>query len=102
MYTLGALLLLATLVGTVIAVVESILATIGLHDTFKNLPLIGAHLGLIISVLVVWFTKAHPAEDWGVKFDDTWVTNVANGAIIYAMIPLKDAVISMVNKGLRA
>jgi hypothetical protein len=30
------------------------------------------------------------------------MTYVANGAIIAGMIPLKDAVISMVGKGLRA
>jgi len=33
---------------------------------------------------------------------DDWMNIVAGGAIIYGMIPVKDAVINMVNKGLRA
>ena len=102
MYTLGALLVLSMLIGAVIAVVESILATVKVHEIIKKVPVIGAHLGLIISILVVWLVKANPIEGWDVTFDDTWMTHVANGAIIYATIPLKDAVISMVNKGLRA
>lgn len=90
------------LIGTVIAVVESILATVGIHDIIKKLPIVGAHLGLIISIAVVWYLGANPIGDWGVEFDTGWMTHVANGAIILAIIPLKDAVISMVGKGLRA
>jgi hypothetical protein len=33
---------------------------------------------------------------------DDWMNIVANGAIVYAAIPLRDAIMSMVNKGLRA
>jgi hypothetical protein len=34
-------------------------------------------------------------------FDQDWQTYCANGAIVMGMIPVKDAVISMVNKGFR-
>jgi hypothetical protein len=36
------------------------------------------------------------------SFSDDWMTYTANGAIVMGMIPVKDAVISMVGKGLRA
>jgi hypothetical protein len=39
---------------------------------------------------------------WGLGMTDQWMVYVANGAIVYGMVPLKDAVVSMVGKGLRA
>lgn len=108
MYTLGALLLLAVLIGAVVSVVESVLSAAGVHDTIKKLPVLGAHLGLIISILVMWFLglkAGNPIAGWWDASDagvDDWAVYVANGAIVYGMIPLKDAIISMVNKGLRA
>jgi hypothetical protein len=102
MYTLGALLLSALLLGAVISVIESVLQLVGAHGAISKLPLIGAHLSLIIAIGMVWLLKMNPIAGWGVSFSDEWMTYVANGAIILGMIPLKDAVINMVNKGLRA
>ncbi|MEN9793054.1 MAG: hypothetical protein RL330_1132 [Actinomycetota bacterium] len=102
MYTLGALLLLSLLLVAVIAVIESVLGLIKVHDTIRGLPVIGAHLGLIIAIGMVWWTKTNPIEGWGVSFEDEWMRHVANGAIIYGMIPVKDAVVGMIGKGLRA
>ena len=102
MYTLGALLLSALLLGAVISVIESVLKLVGAHGAISKLPLIGAHLSLIIAIGMVWWLKMTPIAGWGVTFADEWMTYVANGAIILGMIPVKDAVINMVNKGLRA
>jgi hypothetical protein len=102
MYTLGALLLSALLLGAVISVIESVLQVVGAHGAISKLPIIGAHLSLIIAIGMVWLLKMNPIAGWGVSFSDEWMTYVANGAIILGMIPLKDAVINMVNKGLRA
>ncbi len=104
MYTLGALLLMAVLLGAVIAVVDSVLGLIKLDSVIKNLPVIGAHWGLLISGLMIWLMDYYPAAHWlGDTFPaDMWIQVVANGAIIYGMIPVKDAVVSMVSKGLRA
>lgn len=102
MYTLGALLLLAVLLGIVVSVVDSVLGAIGVSDTIKQLPVIGAHWSLIISILLVWACKLDPILGWNIEFEKDWMTYVANGAIIYGMIPVKDAVVNMVNKGLRA
>ncbi len=102
MYTLGALLLSALLLGAVISVIESVLKLVGAHGAISKLPIIGAHLSLIIAIGMVWWLKMNPIAGWGVSFSDEWMTYVANGAIILGMIPVKDAVINMVNKGLRA
>ena len=102
MYTLGALLLSALLLGAVISVIESVLQVVGAHGAISKLPIIGAHLSLIIAIGMVWLLDMNPIAGWGVSFSDEWMTYVANGAIILGMIPLKDAVINMVNKGLRA
>jgi hypothetical protein len=50
---------------------------------------------------MVWLTDMNPIGGWGMTFGDDWMTWVANGAIIYGMIPVKDAAISMINKGFR-
>lgn len=104
MYTLGALLLMAVLLGAVIAVVDSVLGLLTLDKPVKKLPIIGAHWGLLISVLMIWLIGYHPASGWigDDEFKRSWMAIVANGAIVYGMIPVKDAVVSMVNKGLRA
>ena len=102
MYTLGALLLLALLLGAVTSVIESVLQLIGAHGIVSKLPVIGAHLSLIIAIGMVWLCDLNPIAGWGISFSDDWMTYVANGAIILGMIPLKDAVVNMVTKGLRA
>ena len=99
MYTLGALLLSALLLGAVISVIESVLQLVGAHGAISKLPIIGAHLSLIIAIGMVWLLDMNPIAGWGVSFSDEWMTYVANGALILGMIPMKDAVINMVNNG---
>ena len=36
------------------AVIHSVLGTIGLSDTIGKIPVVGAHLTLIISILMIW------------------------------------------------
>ena len=33
---------------------------------------------------------------------DDWIVIVANGAVVFGMVQVKDAIISMLNRGLRA
>jgi hypothetical protein len=98
MYTLGALLLAAILLGAVVSVIDSVLRLVSVHGVIAKLPIIGAHWGLIISIAMVWLTDVNLAGNWGLSFPDEWMVWVANGAIIYGMIPVKDAAISMINK----
>ena len=106
MYTLGALLLLALVLSSVTNVVDSILGTIGLAGVIKKLPIIGANWNLIVSILLVWVLNELGGTIelawWNTTGWDTWLHVVVTGAIVYGMVPVKDAVISMVGKGLRA
>ena len=38
---------------------------------------------------------------WGIALSDSWMVWLANGAIVMGMVPVKDAVISMISKGFR-
>lgn len=104
MYTLGAILLMSVVLGAVVAVIDSVLGIVKLKDTIGKIPVIGDHWGLLISCLMVWLLgeSAHLAAGWGVEMGDEWMNVIINGAVIYGAMPLKDAVISMVGKGLRA
>jgi hypothetical protein len=101
MYTLGYLLLAALLLGAVTTVVDSVLGTVQLSGIIKKIPIIGSNWGLIVAIAMCWLLKMTPATGWGMTFDQDWQTYCANGAIVAGMIPVKDAVISMVNKGFR-
>ena len=104
MYTVAILIVMAVLLEAVMTVLNSILTTVGVGDTIKKLPIIGANLTLGISILIVWLLKAYPisnfsdATDWA----DEWKNIVVNGAVICGMIPLKDAVFGAIQKGMRA
>ena len=102
MYVIGQLVLLSAVLTAVLAVIDSVLGLVKLNSTVKNLPIIGAHWGLGISILMVWWIDTWPAAGWGLVMKEDWMNIVANGAIVYAAIPLRVAIMSMVNKGLRA
>lgn len=102
MYVLGAILLLAVLLGAAVAVIDSVLSLAKVKDVIAKVPVIGDHWALGVSVLMIWLIDVFPAAGWGVAMDERWMNIIANGAIVYGAIPLKDAVVSLVNKGLRA
>jgi hypothetical protein len=102
MYTLGALLLLAVLLGSVTAVVNSVFGVVGLSATIGKIPVIGAHWGLLVSIGMMAVLDLNIVGGWIPGMTDQWMIIVANGAIVYGMGPVKDAVISMVSRGLRA
>ena len=102
MYVIGQLVLLSAVLSAALAVIDSVLGLLKLGDTVKKLPIIGAHWGLGIAILMVWWIDMWPAAGWDLVMKDDWMNIVANGAIVYASIPLRDAIMNMVNKGLRA
>ena len=103
MYTLGYLLLAALLLGAVMTVVDSVLGTVQLSGIIKKIPIVGTNWNLIVAIAMMAVIDIDVVGGWGVGSDswDQWMVIVANGAIIYSIIPLKDAIISMVNKGFR-
>jgi len=98
----GELVLLAILLGAVTTVVDSVLGTIQVSAIIKKIPIIGSNWGLIVSIAMMAVIDLDVVGGWGIKMTDKWMIYVANGAIVYGMVPVKDAVVSMIGKGLRA
>jgi hypothetical protein len=98
----GELVLLAILLGAVTTVVDSVLGTIQVSAIIKKIPIIGSNWGLIVSIAMMAVIDLDVVGGWGIKMTDQWMVWVANGAIIYGMVPVKDAVVSMIGKGFRA
>ena len=97
MYVLGALLLLAVLLGAVTHVVDSVFRTIGLSPVIAKIPVIGANWGLVVSILMMWLLDINVISGWipGTGSWDDWIVIVANGAVVFGMVQVKDAIISM-------
>jgi len=103
MYLVAILIIMAVLLEAVMTVLNSVLNTVGLGDTIKKLPIIGANLALGISILVVWLLKVYPLNYFlNELWVEDWKNIVVNGAVICGMIPLKDAVFGAISKGMRA
>ena len=100
----GALVLLAILLGVVLTVINAVLDTIGLSGMIKKLPIIGLSWSLIVSILMMRVIGVNVLDYWGLNLSanwDGWMGYVASGAIVYGMVPVKDAVVSMISKGFR-
>ncbi len=103
MYTIAALLVLAIALGGVVTVFNSLLDVLTIKDTIRGHPLIGAHIDAGIAILLVWLLDISLLErflEHSVRAD--WIHIVIDGLIIYGMIPVKDAIVGAITKGLRA
>ena len=98
----GELVLLAILLGAVTTVIDSVLGVVGLSATIKKLPIIGSNWTLIVSIAMMAVIDLDVVGGWGIALSSDWMKWVANGAIVMGMVPVKDAVVSMIGKGLRA
>jgi hypothetical protein len=97
----GELVLLAILLGAVTTVVDSVLGVVGLGAMIKKLPIIGANWTLIVSIAMMAVIDLDVVGGWGIALSDDWMVWLANGAIVMGMVPVKDAVVSMISKGFR-
>ena len=97
----GELVLLAMLLGAVTTVVDSVLGVVGVSAMIKKLPIIGANWTLIVSIAMMAVIDLDVVGGWGIALSDNWMVWLANGAIVMGMVPVKDAVISMISKGFR-
>ena len=97
----GELVLLAMLLGAVTTVVDSVLGVVGVGAMIKKLPIIGANWTLIVSIAMMAVIDLDVVRGWGIALSDNWMVWLANGAIVMGMVPVKDAVVSMISKGFR-
>ena len=100
MYTLGSLILLSILLGAVMPVFHSITRTLKLDGILHRIPVISDHMTLAISILLVWALDLSIVSTMTGNMRESWMTICVDGAIVYGMIPVKDAIVSFISRGL--
>lgn len=100
MYTLGSLILMAILLGAVMPVFNSITSTLKLDGIINRIPVIGAHVTLAVSILLVWGLDLSIVTNMTGSMRESWMTICVDGCIVYGMVPVKDAIVSFISRGL--
>ena len=106
MATFVTLIIMGMLLQGVIAVLDSILDAAGVGGMLKGLPIIGANLSLIWAYLFVLATDVNGDGgffEYGASAEvlslDRFGMDLATAIAILAFIPIKDAAISALGKG---
>jgi len=102
MYTIAALILLAIVLGIVMDIVNAVLKTIGLDGVLSKIPVVGAQLTVAVSILLVWLFDIRLVEHYAGEMRTAWIQIVVDGILVAGMVPVKDAVVGAIEKGVRA
>ena len=102
MYTVAALIVMAIALGGVMAILNSVLDLAGASETVRKLPLIGGHLDVAVAIGMVWLLDIHLVTQFTGGMRAEWISWVVDGVVIFGMIPVKDAVVAAIAKGMRA
>ena len=102
MATILGLIILGMVFQGVMAVIDSVLDMAGVNGMLKGLPLVGTNLNLIWAYLFVMLSEVGALGYGGVEIAQLgdFGTDVATAIAIVAFIPVKDAAISALGKGL--
>ena len=99
MYTLGSLILLSILLGAVMPVFNTVTRTLKVDRLIGRLPIVGAHVTLAVSIALVWALNVDIVTHMVGNMRASWMTVVVDGCIVYGMVPVKDAIVSTLNRG---
>lgn len=102
MYTVAALIVMAIALGGVTAILDSVLDLAGASETVRKLPLIGGHLDVAVAIGMVWLLDIDLVTVFTGEMRSSCMSWVINGVVIFGMIPVKDAVVGAIAKGMRA
>ena len=102
MYTVAALLAMAIALGGVMTIIDSVLDLAGASEMVRKLPLVGGHLEVAVAIGMVWLLDIQPVNAFTGAFSEEWMSFVINGIVIVGMVPVKDAVVGAIAKGMRA
>lgn len=107
MATILTLIILGMVFQGVMMVVDSVLDAVKVNDTLKAIPIIGGNLNLIWAYLFVLISQVN---DGGFGFDyaasmevlglGRFGMDVATAIVLVAFIPVRDAAISALKKGI--
>ncbi len=98
MYTVASLIVLAMALVAVTGLLDTVLDTLGL-GMVRELPIVGKHLDVLVAIGMIWLLDVKVIEAFGLAFRSDWMSIVLNGAVVVACIPLKDAVLDAIGKG---
>ncbi len=101
MYIVAALIVMAIALGGVMAILDSVFEATGL-SALRRVPIIGGHLEVGVAILMVWLLDIHLVGQFTNGMREEWLSWVVDGIVIYGMIPVKDAIVGAIEKGLRA
>ncbi len=103
MSTILTLMVTAMVFQAVVTVLDSILDTVGVNAMLRGLPVVGANLTLIYAYLFVTITSLS-GGNYGTGVEvlglDSFGSDIGYAMIIVAFIPVKDAAISALGKGI--
>ena len=102
MSTILELIILAMIFQGVVAVLNSILDTVGVGSMLSGLPVVGSNLNLIWAYLFVTISGVDALDHASIEVlgMDSFGSDVGTALAICAFIPVKDAAISALGKGL--
>lgn len=100
MYTLGSLILLSILLGAVMPVFHSLTRTLKIDAIINRIPVLSDHVTLAVSIGLVWALNLSIVTTMTGSMRASWMTICVDGCIVYGMIPVKDAIVSFISKGL--
>ncbi len=102
MSTILTLIVLAMIFQGVLAVLNSILDTVGVGSMLSGLPVVGSNLNLIWAYLFVTISGVDALDHASIEVlgMDSFGSDVGTALAICAFIPVKDAAISALGKGL--
>ena len=100
MYTLGSLILLSILLGAVMPVFHTVTRTLRIDRIINRIPVLGAHVTLAVSILLVWALDLSIVSTMTGTMRESWMTICVDGCIVYGMVPVKDAIVSFISRGL--
>ncbi|MYA26922.1 MAG: hypothetical protein F4091_04545 [Acidimicrobiales bacterium] len=109
MATILTLIILGMVFQGAMVVVDSVLDTIKVNDTLKSIPIVGGNLNLIWAYLFVLISQINGENDvlnlgFGTNMEllslGRFGMDVATAIVLVAFIPVRDAAISALKKGI--
>ena len=81
-------------------VFHSLTRTLKIDGIINRIPVLGDHVTLAVSIGLVWALNLSIVTTMTGSMRESWMTICVDGCIVYGMVPVKDAIVSFISKGL--
>jgi len=108
MSTILTIIIMGMLLQGVMAVIDSVLDTVNVNSMLKSIPVVGSNLNLIWAYLFVVISNVNTADSGVFGYGGSTEilqmgrlgADIATAIVILAFIPIRDAAISALGKGI--